>query len=223
MTSKRRSSATFASITAVIIIVLILTISAHQALAQTRYYAGYFLLYGYYGVSGKIYTIDPDVPSGEIFAQWVTILIDSQKYYWVQVGYTKMYYTNYELKFYIEVNDSLGHRLWFFDAPVPGVTYTYTITAGTNNGHPVWYVTIKEGSSEVLNTWVYGDPVSSDYLEALSETSTTSISIDGTHFSNLAYWTGRGFPLWFTHLPYYDSPYRLNEISDYEFTARGGG
>ena len=41
----------------------------------TRYYAGYYLGKGYYGIAGDIYTINPSVYGNNFVAQWVDISI----------------------------------------------------------------------------------------------------------------------------------------------------
>lgn len=82
-----------------------------------RYYAGYaFLVYEFplpgppYGVSARIYTINKNVPTGQFYAQWPTAVLSYAMDYWVQVGYTKGYDTNYQLKWYAEKIDATGYK-----------------------------------------------------------------------------------------------------------------
>ena len=192
---------------------------------ETRYYAGYALGDGYYGVAGDIYTIDPAIPVDEIFAQWVDIVIDPHMGYWIQTGYTAGPDTGYELRFYVETMDENGHKLIWVPNVVPraGITYTYIITGGIFNNKEGWEVIIRQGSTDLYTTIVYTNPYTADDLHAFSETSTYLINIDGTHFSSLSYYTGRSFPLWYQHYYYVDPPYWIQQISHYEFYAGGGG
>jgi len=208
---------------AIVTFVVLIIYASYSASAITRYYAGYRLQQGYYGVSGSIYTINPDVTGENIFAQWVCIVVDPTRGYMVQLGYTKGYDTNYSLVFYAEIVDALGHWVALFGTPEPGTTYTYTIVAGTYDGIPVWYGYIRQGGELLYDVMFYTTSLSSYELQAFSETTSTDIVIDGTHFSDLAYYTGRDFSYWYTHTAYVDSPYWMEEISDYEFMAWGGG
>jgi len=212
-----------ASAVAMIMLLSLVIYTSYDALAVTRYYAGYRLQENYFGVSGSIYTIDPDVTGENIFAQWVCIVIDPARGYWVQIGYTKGFDTDYNLVFYAEVNDNYGYEIRFFGTPEPGDTYTYTIVADTYNGTRVWHGYIRQGGTLLYEIIIPADPIASYELQAFSEASTTDIVIDGTHFSGLAYYTGRDFLYWYTHTVYVSSPYWIEEISDYEFMAWGGG
>ncbi len=193
--------------------------------AQTRYYAGYYFGDGYYGVSGDIYTISPSVSGANFVCQWINIIISYSRYYWIQVGYNKGFDTDYQLKFYVERNDANGYSIhWVADAtPSAGTIYTYIIVGGIFNGKYGWDVSIREGIYIIYDDIFYTSPYAAEDLQAFSESTTSKINIDGTHFSGLSYYTGRGFPLWYQHTAEADSPYYIIEISDYEFTAGGGG
>jgi hypothetical protein len=204
---------------------------------QSRWYAAYFL-YGYEtfaeeGVSGKIYTINPAVPSQTFIAEWVTIVLSYSHHYWLQVGYSKGYEESYQLKYYWEQVDEMG-RLYGFvagSAPSPGTWHKYMIT------HPYGY---QESSNPrewkicidgavVYDSFIRPDP--SPYYEAVDqqaavETTSSVIKIDESHLMSLSYFTQNKYwhwVLWPTHVPRADPPYSLVQISNYEFYAYGGG
>ena len=77
----------------------------------------------------------------------------------------------------------------------------------------------------VYRTDIKTYPYESHDLQAMSEMTSTTICINGTHFWDLSYWDGRSCPYWDRHVPE-DSlvdPYHLVEVSDHEFYAYGGG
>lgn len=49
--------------------------------------------------------------------------------------------------------------------------------------------------------------------------------MDETHFDDIKYLLEFSYAwyLWYMHDEYVDSPYTLNEVYNYEFTASGGG
>ena len=222
MTFRKRFS-NYISVIAIAMLVVLMIYTSYSASAITRYYAGYRLQQGYYGISGSIYTIDPDVTGENIFAQWVCIVVDPARGYWVQIGYTKGFDTNYSLVFYAEAFDYYGYRIRFFGNPEPGTTYTYSIVADTYNGIPIWHGYIRQGEELLYNIIIFANPLWSYELQAFSEATSTDIVIDGTHFSELAYYADSDFLYWYTHTAHVDSPYWMEEISDYEFMAWGGG
>jgi hypothetical protein len=195
----------------------------------SRYYAGYALfsydsqLTGPYGVSAKIYTINKNVPTGQLYAQWPTVMLSYAAGYWIQVGYTKGYDTNYQPRWYAEKLDATGYKKtwWNTSSPSAGTTYTYWIRR-TNPTSGVW-----TGGVSSYWTWTFGtlNPnVPVDY-QAFSETSDTRINIGGTHFSSLSVLSYNGIDWipWYRHVPWVDLPYTLTEVSNSEFYASGGG
>ena len=211
----------------IVVVLLTLVITSSIVLAQqtVRYYAGYTFGKGYYGVSGDIYTINPSVQGSNFIAQWVTIIISHSREYWIQVGYNKGFDTQYKLKFYVEKMDANGYSIIWVSSvtPSPSTTYTYIIVGGVFNNKYGWEVTIRRGIDDLYSTVIYTNPYTAEDLQAFSETTTTKINIDNTHFSSLSYYTGRSFPLWDQHSAHVDKPYWIQEISDYEFKAGGGG
>jgi len=114
--------------------VILLSICVLPAIAQgDRYYAGYclydteFTLPAPFGVSVRIYTISKSVPTGQFYAQWPTVVLSYALNYWIQVGYTKGYDTNYRLKWYAEKYDQSGYKMtwWTSSYPSAGATYNY--------------------------------------------------------------------------------------------------
>jgi len=76
-------------------------------------------------------------------------------------------------------------------------------------------------------TWSFGtlNPnVAKDY-QALSESTSTSINIDGTHFSSLCVLSYNGIDWipWYRHVTIVDPPYTVTQVSNSEFYASGGG
>ncbi|MGB9718678.1 MAG: hypothetical protein ACPL4E_09630 [Thermoproteota archaeon] len=190
-----------------------------------RYYAGY-TFYGYegtsppYGVSARIYTINKNVPTGHFYAQWPTIILSYVYGFWVQVGYTKGWDTNYQLTWYAEKNDWNGWEIHWIGTPSVGATYNYWIERYENSD--VWV-----GGVSGYWIWDFGtlNPNTAVDYQAFSETTTTGINIDGTRFSNLCILSYNGIDWipWFRHVPKHDPPYWLTQVSDCEFYAWGGG
>lgn len=69
--------------------------------------------------------------------------------------------------------------------PQEGITYTYKIIPAYSDNK--WQYMIEK--EEETN------PFNCEDLQAFSETSIGEINIDGRRFSELLYFTGRGFPL----------------------------
>ncbi len=220
-----RSILLFLSLVLIMSLYTVFAESQQVPVFRLRYYVGYTFGRGYYGISGKIFTINPSVQDINYIAQWIGITTSYSRGYWIQVGYNKGFDTNYKLKFYVEKKDKNGHSIiWVSSAtPSAGTTYTYIIIGGTFDNGNGWKVIIRHGVNEIYSTIVHTDPYTSEDLQAFSETTSDTICIDGTHFSSLSYYTGRSFPLWDQHEAHVDEPYRIQEVSDYEFIAWGGG
>ncbi|MEM2905499.1 MAG: hypothetical protein QW057_02470 [Candidatus Bathyarchaeia archaeon] len=195
---------------------------------SSRLYAGYVYL-GYegnppaYGVSATIFTIDKNVLTRHLYAQWPSVVLRYRPLNRIQVGYTKGWDTNYTLVFYVEKNDTNGHLLEFIPGvrPSPPYTYVYWIIKNTATGG--W--TAGADAQNNLFTWDFGvlNPNDAKDYQAFSKTSTGSINIDGTHFMSLSVKYETYWLYWGRHEPYWDYPYSLYEISHYEFIAWGGG
>ena len=172
-----------------------------------------------YGVKGTIKTIDKTVPEGYYFyCQSVTIIISYANGYWVQVGYYKGEVTDRTLKFYVERYDGTSYynRTWK-GTPSSGNSYTYYIEP--DSGSKDWKLAAISQFTNYTNT----NPDTSVDLQALVETTTDDINIDGTDYTYLSYKVQNDWRLWSTHEPSDDPPYSLTEESDYEFEASGGG
>ncbi|MCD6095233.1 MAG: hypothetical protein J7J99_01550 [Thermoprotei archaeon] len=224
-------------LSALIVFSFLINFTPVQA-SPDRYYVGYEY-YGYnldteyapYGVLGYIITISPEIPEASNFlAQWVCVIISYTRQYWIQVGYVKSNgLISDTFSFYIEVQDELGYRRSILNIePEVGTAYRYDITGyfSASKGY-VWSVGIRKYGeiSDVYRTDVETYPYESHDLQAMSEMTSTTICINGTHFWDLSYWDGRSWPYWNRHVPE-DSlvdPYHLVEVSDHEFYAYGGG
>ncbi|MEM2058758.1 MAG: hypothetical protein QXU11_09590 [Thermoproteota archaeon] len=190
-----------------------------------RYHAGY-AFYSYegasppYGVSARIYIINKNVPTGHFYAQWPTVVLSYAYVYWVQVDYTKGWDTNYQLTWYAEKNDANGWEIHWTGTPSTGATYNYWIERYENSG--VWV-----GGVSGYWTWDFGtlNPNTGVDYQAFSETTTTGINIDGTHFSNLCIlsYNGVDWIPWYRHYCPSPDPYWVYQVSDCEFYAGGGG
>ena len=86
-----------------------------------------------------------------------------------------------------------------------------------------WDVRIRRCIQDLYRIIIYAVPYSAVDLQAFSETTTTSMRIDNTHFNGLRYYTGRSFPLCDDREARVNPPYWIQEISHYEFKAGGGG
>lgn len=219
----------------VLIIILLLAIMlcpVSLALAQAqRWYAGYYYRsyegWGPYGVTGRIYTIDPYVPSYDAHFQWVTVILSYDPLYWLQLGYHRNP-PHHGLLFYWEAFDSTISEHNDIQNPTPtfGEDYSHLIVSLQENEWYKFHV-YETYDGQVGLIWQHEisvKPYAAVDLQAFVETTTYGINIDGTHFSGLRhYYGGRGWFLWNRHVPGVDYPYQLNEISHYEFQASGGG
>ena len=200
-----------------------------KAESLERYYAGYE--YGApdtFGISARIFTINPNVPEGNFLAQRICILISADNAYWIQVGYDKNISQGHGNPcYYYEVYDENGWRLIYppIRGPQPSSTYIYYIS-GASGTH--WLIGICDITGEsILSTTVETVPFASQELEAFSEATTESISIDGTHFSQSKYFHREPpYVLWDQHVAEIypsNAPYSIQVVSDHEFYASGGG
>lgn len=192
-----------------------------NAWPATRYYAGYYYGNDAYscGTSGEIYTINPSIPDNNFYCQWNTVVISYTYDYWVQLGYNKNTTTNVN-KVYIEVLDSGSptRHVYWYGTPSSGSTHNYLIYR--TSGQSSWTCT---EDSTFLKT-VYPSPYSPVDLQSFSESTTnTGLSIDGTHFSYISFYTGSDWWLWDDYNPNASACYTLTQNSEYEFHASGGG
>lgn len=187
-----------------------------------RYYAGYYY-YGFKGspppngVSADIYTIDSWVTGANFYRQWSGVTLSYTYHYWIQVGYNKRYDTNFALKWYIEKNDLNGYQLYWKNSPLAYNTYHHYLYRASDQTY--W----RAGVSGQFEDQIQTAPYSAIDYQAFSETTTTDININGTHFTYISYAQGSDWRQWDQHYPRADPPYTIQEISNYEFTASGGG
>lgn len=187
-----------------------------------HYYAGYYY-YGYEdspppnGVSADIYTIDSWVTGANFYCQWPSVMLSYRYMYWIQVGYNKGYDTNFALKWYIEKIDQNGYEIRWKNSPLSYNTYHYYLYR--SSGQTYWRVGVSGQFEDIIQPYPY---LAIDY-QAFSETTTADINIDGTHFTYISYAQGSDWRLWDQHYPRADPPYKIQEMSNYEFTASGGG
>ncbi|TFG23953.1 MAG: hypothetical protein EU533_02625 [Promethearchaeota archaeon] len=202
-------------------------IPSAQAASSTRYYAGYYGNNTPKGVSSTIYTIDSSVPLFEFFAEWVNIQISYSPNYWVQLGYQQHWILVFlipvvTLDFYFERKDAIGHwEDYHIFKPIVGHTYTYKLNHV--DGDLNWHFKILEDSTVITDAYSDTNPHTYIEIKAFVETSVTSIDIDGSHFNYLKYYTGSNWYLWSYKNSYCTGPYYVDDVSNYEFYAYGGG
>lgn len=194
-------------------------------------YAGYNHRRARWGVSAFIYMMDADVPWHwnweNRYSEWDCIVLDYSPAYWLQTGYRKWWWGNRE--FYVEKKDENNHKLWPVDGvPQAGHTYRYRIR-NLQYTEPDPYpdihdyrVTIREGSQTLHSGTYWLDPYEPCDLQAKIESQDARIHIDGSHFSGLRYPSGGSWLLWDRHFGKADPPYKIDEVSHYEFYASGG-
>ena len=204
------------------------------------YYAGYYLYarevgygeWGLGGVMGNIYTISVGIlswpPGYRHFCEWVTIILKyNPVLYWIQLGYLKKMYPEYTWDFYLEIRDEYGYRIEFCGPadPVPGVTYRYKIMyyGGSKYVAEIW-----RGFNRIWQIVREVSPYVGRDLQAMVETCYDAdlepdICIDGSHFSELQciWFYEWEWYYWYTHVTAEDPPYKVEEVSDYEFYASG--
>jgi len=126
--------------------------------AQTqRWYAGYFYagtpISAPWGVSGKIYTINPQVPALTTMFQWVTVVLSYVNDYWLQVGYDKtnsLFHPTY-ITYYWECVSQRGsytHRHFSGNpGPAAGSWHSYTIVYAQSSQFPErWILRVDSGT-----------------------------------------------------------------------------
>lgn len=187
------------------------------------------------GVMGRIYTLskwvpgppDPENPGTytQFYAQWLTAILSYSYNYWVQVGYFRGWFkgTEYYETFYYEACDTTrgGKPVqYFISYPTPIVSNWYNYFIRKTSSQTYWTV----GSSSQFSKKVTVSPYAAIDYQAMSEMTTSSINIDGTHFDELQV----GYPsgdwwFWDRKIKVNISPYTVSVITNYEFTAGGGG
>lgn len=186
-----------------------------RADSDDRWYAGYNNTYDPpQGVKGKIYTIEKNVPFDwyctHFYAEYVNVLISHYPKYWIQTGYIRKWWViSWPVfcpfsDFYIETWDEHSGRyftyfLWL--KPLSGHTYTYILQNGVDIDFHYWEWTVMEGTSTIWTGKKWLDPWYPIYISAKVETTSTSINIDGSHFSDLRYFNypPSSWPLWNSH------------------------
>ncbi|MEM2940745.1 MAG: hypothetical protein QW304_04225 [Thermoproteota archaeon] len=178
-----------------------------------------------WGIHARIYTISPTVPSGHFLVEWDAIVLSYTNTWWIQTGYAKVPSQFSGLKFYSEKNDTYGHRLNFSSTgPTTGETYSYMICTTQQSPPNRWDILIRTMDGRTLySARISTNPYRPLDFQAMAEMSTSSIRIDNTHFSELSYYDGRSWPHWWRHACKKDFPYNVQETSNYEFYASGGG
>jgi hypothetical protein len=207
-----------------------LPVTNARAASNNRYYAGYIGYNNPQGVKGTIFTEDAPPPLWELFAEWVDIRISYSPNYWIQTGYTEHwiwilfpFIFAITIDFYLERVDALGHWVtWSILKPIVGHTYTYELYYEGGGLYP-WTCNIYEWQNLIWGGDTFTSPAGYLQLQALVETSVTSINIDGSHFTNLKYYDGSNWYLWSSYIPYYTRPYYVQPVHPYEFYASGGG
>lgn len=180
------------------------------------------------GVKADIYTISIGTILRTTTFQWVSIVLSYSPSYWLQVGYKKWWNWIWiwpfpVTDFYFErVDSQVTEHSWFWwNRPVAGVTYTYSIRYNYGN---MWVWHIKQGSTVIHTALAYPNPYSPIDFQAMSETTTTRNVITGTHFTQLSKASGgSSWVYWDDHYPStYYPPYVLQDMGHYEFKASGG-
>ncbi|GBC71960.1 hypothetical protein HRbin02_01749 [Candidatus Calditenuaceae archaeon HR02] len=225
----------FRYVTVYALLLTLAVMTINPVYAQSRYYAGYYY-YGYetqapWGVGGKIYTIDTSVPSGPIVAWWVTVILSYRYNYWLQIGYeeSNTLLHSHPPRYFYECVSRLGYYIHqnFQAGPSAGTWHSYQIVYAQSIQYPKrWILRIDFGPYQKECDV---DPYAPKDLQAFVETASNSIIIDGTHFKDLSWYSGRSWPLWNRHVSRADSPYSLIPIirsdcgDNCEFRAYGGG
>jgi hypothetical protein len=225
------------AVSALLIYLLFVNILSLADAQTQRWYAGYYYagreIMAPWGVSGKIYTINPQVPALTTMFQWVTVVLSYVNDYWLQVGYDKtnsLFHPTY-ITYYWECVSQRGsytHRHFSGNpGPAAGSWHSYTIVYAQSSQFPErWILRVDFGTPQTtcdVNPYYPAD------LQAFVETTDPRIRIDGSHFKDLSRYTGRSWPYWDRHVVRVDNPYSLYRIwradcgYNCEFTAAGGG
>jgi hypothetical protein len=210
------------------LIVLVFNILTSVVCVQgANYFCGYEYEYSYSGVSGTIRTRDHDTPSGEFGCEWIMIVLSYANGYYIQCGYTEQDECPDTRNWFIELRDvdntdPVDFSIYTPSAPVVGTTYFYQIDSPSGG----WNLICKEGATTKWSTTKSSNPSTYSGLQAMCETTDTDVTIDGSRFRYLSYYTTAGggdWRLWDDYNAAKDSPYTLTELDDYEFNADGGG
>jgi hypothetical protein len=192
-----------------------LIVSLMTSALGATYHAGYVHGWAKWGVSARIYTIDPSVGASAL-AEWDSVIISWIYGYYVQLGYRKRW--GYGTDFYREKRDSDGYNKKILGSVTPYTWHTYKIVT---DGYGVWRCYIDGVNKGAYTT----DPEEPQNLKAMVETKSTSIEIDGSSFLSISYYNvgnGRWY-LWNDHYEEEDPPYTVTEQSHFSFLASGGG
>lgn len=185
-------------------------------------FAGYY----YYGSAGSppsngvcatIYTINPSVPTGKFVCQWPMVIFSYAYGYYCQVGYVKGSATGYALEYFYQIHNSSGYYTGYTNGSGPSAGSSHTYKISKTNSATEW--TFYIDGNNVKTTPVFS---AVDY-QCFSETTSSSININNTHFTYLEYKQVNDWDLWNQHVGGADSPYWLTQTSNYEFYAWGGG
>jgi hypothetical protein len=225
------------AVSALLIYLLFVNILSLADAQTQRWYAGYYYagreIMAPWGVSGKIYTIDPVVPSWSAMAQWVTVILSYRYSYWLQVGYDKtnsLFHPTYITYYWECVSQRGSYTHQHFSgnpSPAAGSWHSYTIVYAQSSQFPErWILGVDFGTPQTTCD-VY--PYNPEDLQAFVETTYSRIRIDGSHFKDLSRYTGQGWPYWDRHIAHADNPYSVQPIwradcgYNCEFKAAGGG
>lgn len=95
------------------------------------------------------------------------------------------------------------------------------------DGYNRWTIEIHrvDNGALVFDFDLYISPNTAIDYQAMAETDSTGVKIDGTHYRKLKYYySGSTWIYWDTHeADPFTEPYHINEISHHEFKAYGGG
>jgi hypothetical protein len=227
----------FAVSTVLIFFLLFVDMLSLTDALSTRWHAGYFYagteIMAPWGVNGKIYTINPQVPASTTMFQWVTVILSYTYGYWLQVGYdkTNSLFHPTHITYYWECVSRRGsytHRHFSGNpGPAAGSWHSYTIVYAQSSQFPErWILRVDFGTLQTTCDVYPYNPVD---LQAFVETTDSRIRIDGSHFKDLNRYAGRSWPYWDRHIAYADNPYSVQPIrrvdcaDNCEFTAAGGG
>ena len=203
----------------------LLIASLFVPIATAKYYAGYQYNTGAGpGVSGTIKTRNHNPPANHFGCEWVCIVLSKANSYYIQVGYSD--------------GDGPNGRNWFWEKrdveyhdpcligwivgtyPSVGTTYYYEI----DNPEDGWDITVKKGSTTKWTYEVDTNPTTVADLQAMCETTSTAVTIDGSEFRYLSYYTEAGggdWRLWDNddYEVAEDTGYEVTEINNYSFDA----
>jgi hypothetical protein len=221
-------------IAAMLVIITLLSMSGQVYATGGHWYTGYCLYggasYAEEGLRGRTYTIDaPGLSTLDSMFEYTLVVLSYQNNYWLEWGYMKSWYNQYFLKYYWAKRDSYsqgGAPMIDDTGPIPGTWHTYyhLHPYGYDAGDdPAVWELWRDGE---MRHWTFMYPNTAVDQQAMAETISTTIVIDGTHFKDLAVWTIDRYwhwVKWLCHFPVEMPPYDLTEVSNYEFYGNGGG